>query len=84
MEGATQDLDVPVAVVADPDRPQAEWAIGRRAEDEMLEFDIGGPSVGGHEALHVRFLTLQAAGFIQKYEHILLESTSFFSRRFDA
>jgi hypothetical protein len=49
MEGSTQDLDVPVAVVADPDRSQAEWAIGRRAEDEMLEFDIGGPSVGGHE-----------------------------------
>ena len=43
MERATQDLDVPVAVVADPGGPQAEQAIGRWAEDELLEFDIGGP-----------------------------------------
>ena len=43
VEGAAQDLDIPVPVVADPGGPQAEQAIGRWAEDELLEFDIGGP-----------------------------------------
>jgi len=34
--------------------------------------------VGGHEALHERFQTLQDVGFTNKYEHVIMEKYSSF------